>query len=505
MVSDLFKKLFFLVLITLFATAGKAQQTHFIYLQTDNGQPFYLKMNHKIISSSSEGFVILPGLTDSTYEIKVGFPKNEHPEETFDLNVNNNNQGFLIKNFEDKGTQLFNMETLALIDGTNNLTKDTSIAAASNEKKEADPFTQLLANVVKDSSILENHQVVTDQPIKQSDTTAHINNDSNSIAHINNDSNSIVQKTDTSVTNSNPPVAITPEKADSSVTSQGNPSVSKILSKENEQGLTMLYADSSGNSKDTVNIFIPGEKPAVSVDSLNNDSAKAQMAKSKNQDISSFTDSAHLTITPTVPNQNNDSNNGFVLRKDSITTKTNTVTAPEQVFIIGPQKEKKNSEKKENQKISESSKNENDSSGQQSGTISQIQISDKGNENTAPDKKADNGNKMEVLPKVVTSSRVNSDCKDFATTEDFLRLRKKMASESSDAAMIRVANKYFKSKCYSTSQVKDLSYLFLTNEGKYMFFDAAYSYTSDSDLYETLESQFTDDYYLNRFKAMIRK
>src|SRR5665213_1633484 len=371
MVSDLFKKLFFLILITLFARAGKAQQTHFIYLQTDNGQPFYLKMNHKIISSSSEGFVILPGLTDSTYEIKVGFPKNEHPEETFDLNVNNNNQGFLIKNFEDKGTQLFNMETLALIDGTNNLTKDTAIAAASSEKKEADPFTQLLANVVKDSSILENHQVVTNQPIKQSDTTAHINNDSNSL----------VQKIDTPVTNPNAPVAIAPQKADSSVTSQGNPSVSKILSKENEQGLTMLYADSSGNSKDTVNIFIPGEKPAVSVDSLNNDSAKAQVAKSKNQDISSFTDSAGLTITPTMPNQNNESNNGFVLRKDSITTKTNTVTAPEQVLIIGPQKEKKNSEKKENQKINESPKNENDSSGQQSGTISQIQISDKGNEN----------------------------------------------------------------------------------------------------------------------------
>lgn len=503
MVNDMFKKLFFLVLITLFAIAGKAQQTHFIYLQTDNGQPFYLKMNHKIISSSSEGYVILPGLRDSTYEIKVGFPKNEHPEETFDLNVNNSNQGFLIKNFEDKGTQLFNMETLALVAGTNNLSKDTSIAAASTEKKEADPFTQLLANVVKDSSILENHQVVTAQAIKQPDTTDHINSDTTS--HINNDSNSLVQKTDTSVNNSNTPVAIAPEKADSSERSLGNSSVSKILSKENEQGLTMLYADSIGNSKDTVNIFIPGGKPAVPIDSLNNDSAEAKAAKSKNQDISSFTDSAGLTITPTMPNRSNESNNGFVLRKDSITTKTNTVTAPEQVFIIGPQKEKKNAEKKENQKINESLNVVNDTSGQQPGTISEIQISDKGTENTLPEKKTDKGNKIEVLPKVVTSSKVNSDCKDFATTEDFLRLRKKMAAESSDAAMIRVANKYFKSKCYSTAQVKDLSYLFLTNEGKYMFFDAAYAYTSDSDQYETLESQFTDDYYLNRFKAMIRK
>jgi hypothetical protein len=71
--------------------------------------------------------------------------------------------------------------------------------------------------------------------------------------------------------------------------------------------------------------------------------------------------------------------------------------------------------------------------------------------------------------------------------------------------MIKVAKKFFKSKCYSTGQIKDLSYLFLTDEGKYMFFDAAYAFTSDSDQYPILLSQLKDDYYRNRFKAMIRK
>lgn len=80
-----------------------------------------------------------------------------------------------------------------------------------------------------------------------------------------------------------------------------------------------------------------------------------------------------------------------------------------------------------------------------------------------------------------------------------------MASENSDEKMIKVATKYFRSKCFSTEQIKDLSYLFLKDEGKYLFFDAAYPFTSDSDQYQTLQSQLRDEYYLNRFKAMIRK
>ena len=78
-----------------------------------------------------------------------------------------------------------------------------------------------------------------------------------------------------------------------------------------------------------------------------------------------------------------------------------------------------------------------------------------------------------------------------------------MAEESESDKMIRVAKKYFQKKCYSTAQVRNLSYIFLTNEGKYQFFEAAYPFVSDSNLYPTLENQFTDPYYLNRFKALV--
>jgi len=160
------------------------------------------------------------------------------------------------------------------------------------------------------------------------------------------------------------------------------------------------------------------------------------------------------------------------------------------VFYIGP---------KEKIKDSESEKEQEEKKGLFSGfknTNSGAKQSDNAEKKPT--------NKIEVLPKVVTSSTVNSDCKSFADNEDFLRLRKKMASEDDKENMIKVARKSFRSKCFSTAQIKDLSYLFLTDEGKYMFFDAAYPHTSDSDQYSTLESQLKDPYYKSRFEAMIR-
>ncbi|CAN5146441.1 hypothetical protein BH09BAC2_BH09BAC2_16790 [soil metagenome] len=104
-----------------------------------------------------------------------------------------------------------------------------------------------------------------------------------------------------------------------------------------------------------------------------------------------------------------------------------------------------------------------------------------------------------------TAVMINSDCRDNATEADFLKLRKKMVNENTDDDMIRVAKKVFKTKCFTTEFVKNLSVLFLTDAGKYAFFDAAYPFTSDSSNYLQLQSELRDTYYINRFLAMIRK
>jgi hypothetical protein len=98
---------------------------------------------------------------------------------------------------------------------------------------------------------------------------------------------------------------------------------------------------------------------------------------------------------------------------------------------------------------------------------------------------------------------INSDCKTNASDDDFFKLRKKMAAEKNDEAMVKLAKKVFKTRCFSTDQVKNLSSLFLKDEGRYNFFDAAYPFVSDSAVFPSLESQLSDPYYITRFKAMI--
>jgi len=46
--------------------------------------------------------------------------------------------------------------------------------------------------------------------------------------------------------------------------------------------------------------------------------------------------------------------------------------------------------------------------------------------------------------------------------------------------------------------------LFLNESGKYKFFDEAYLYTSDVENFSALQSELKDDYYINRFKAMLK-
>lgn len=494
-----YKKCFFLLFILAFALATNAQQNHFVYLQTDNGSPFYIKLNNRILSSSAEGYIILPDIVSGVYQLKVGFPKKEYPEESFSVSVGDENEGYLIKHFDDKGLQLFNLETLALISGNS----DSVSQMAASPSKDNNPFTTMLANVVRDSTILQNHEVVVDNPFKKADTSKA---DNEVAADLVPPANTAVPDSATSFPATNSADSGTTNPANtfssntladtSAVASSGSP-ISKLLSKQDKDGLQMVYSDATGKDKDTVSVFMPSGNDQPTADS--------EATKKENFDFTAGTNTANnsaanaspdtsLTITPTVIKPEN-KKPGFVLRKDTITTAADSVgigkTAATQVFYIGPKEKEKNRDT--SQKTSAEEKK---------GLFSGLSKPPK-KEPEEINKPA--ANKIEVLPNEAAPSNSNSDCKAFADNEDFLRLRKKMVSQDTREGMIKVANKYFRSKCFSTSQIKDLSYLFLTDEGKYMFFDAAYAHTSDSDQYSTLDSQLKDPYYKKRFEALIGK
>ena len=79
-----------------------------------------------------------------------------------------------------------------------------------------------------------------------------------------------------------------------------------------------------------------------------------------------------------------------------------------------------------------------------------------------------------------------------------------MAAVETDEEMVSSALNYFKTKCFTVTQIKNLGTLFLTDAGKYKFFDAAYLYVTDLVNFSSLQTELKDEYYINRFKAMLR-
>ena len=98
----------------------------------------------------------------------------------------------------------------------------------------------------------------------------------------------------------------------------------------------------------------------------------------------------------------------------------------------------------------------------------------------------------------------NSDCKNTAWDSDIDKLRIKMLLVKSTEEKIILAKKIYTQKCFTVKQVRALSELFTTDEGKYKWCDAVYSYVADAANFSALADLFKEAYYLNRFKAMLR-
>lgn len=394
---------FLSVLIILSASiATYAQQNHFIYLQTDNKQAFYIKMNDKLFSSSYSGYVVIPKLQNGNYNFTIGFPKNEWGQQTMAIKIDNNDLGFMLKNFGDKGWGLFNIQTL-------NVTMASSAAVNTNNtesQNKTDGFSNVLADVVNTPSL---------------------------------------KKSDIEKVAAEPKLSL-PAAATATVLKEIN-TVKVITTILDNEGRSAIYIDKTDNVNDTVKLFIPYEK-IIPVNEIK-DEKRLEKKDEVNGDPKE--DAKFLNIE--LPNPNT--------IKDSTKDQPSAATTAESIKTV-PEKEV----------------------------------------NTNAEKTTVLTNAVNETP--LKQQSINSDCKNLATDNDFMKLRKKMASENKDDNMIGVAKKAFKSNCFSTEQIKNLSVLFLKDDGRYRFFDAAYPFVYDSQNFNTLQMQLTDEYLINRFKAMIR-
>jgi hypothetical protein len=265
--------------------------------------------------------------------------------------------------------------------------------------------------------------------------------------------------------------AVSEGKLDTAISAKPN-FLSTITKKEvhnNQNGLQVTYVDLINGLPDTITLLIPPEWEN------NRDSSKPKGNNELNDTTLKKGVNDALTKEDVLVQQSaNNLKSIDTIQKDSQNlNKQNSE-------IISPAKAEKNDDKK----------------------FLDIDLSNSGQS------KADNANveKAAGNPTEQFASNalmINSNCKVNALEEDFLKLRKKMASAKTADEMVSNAKKVFKAKCFTTDQIKNLGVLFLNDSGRYNFFDVAYPFVSDSNNYKLLENQLIDPYYKSRFQAMI--
>ncbi|WP_462220098.1 DUF4476 domain-containing protein [Ferruginibacter sp.] len=413
-------------------------------MQTENRQPFYVKLDKKILSSSASGYIIISKLQEGNYIMAIGFPKNEWPEQTVTCTVNKKDAGYLLKNFGDKGWGIFNLQTMEVI--------MSGVKAAENEnvgiEDKNDIFSNTLSNVVNDPSIVR--KIEEKSAVKEEVKPVLVENKKE--VQIDTPTNIVIAPVEDKKIEDKPVVKeeikpvieIIKNEEQVIVSSQ----VKKLFSIKSSEGTDMVFADIVNGVADTVRLFIAAEK--------NNEAIQPEKK----------------IIKPAADLQKNEE----VKKDESKVSSTKTTKAGEPKFInieLPNPNIKKDSAVQISVPAAEVNKTE------------QLPVSEKPKENTT----------KPVM--------VNSDCKSLATQDDFLKLRKKMAAEGTDEEMVDIAKKVFRSKCFTTEQIKNLSVLFLKDDGKYKFFDAAYPFVSDSNNFSSLETQLSDGYFITRFKAMV--
>ena len=139
------------MLLATMAFQGLSAQ-HYIFIEADGQQPFYIKQGNTTLSSSAAGFLIIPKITASEMEFSVGFPKNIYPEVSFYISGTDRDRGFQLKMMEGQGWSLFDRTSLEVIKGG---VPKASPIELQLPKKEEGSFAKLLATATDDQSLLE--------------------------------------------------------------------------------------------------------------------------------------------------------------------------------------------------------------------------------------------------------------------------------------------------------------------------------------------------------------
>jgi hypothetical protein len=464
--NKIFKILFVSgILFTLFYTHSYAQQNHFLYIQADDKQTFSVNVNGKTYNSSDIGYVIVPKLTDGKYQLNVSFPENKYPDQQFNCVINKNDAGYALKNYKEKGWGLFNLQTLDVT------MAGTEVPEAPKDTTNPNAFGEMLSDVMRDTT-LKNAAIELQQAEKEKQ-----------VAEQNPPSVIVVPTLNDSLLNA--------QKQDSNA-ALSKTSVMKIAEHTTNTGTNMVFVDAS--TGDTIKVFLPKEpQTEVAKEQKTEDKTTADTTTSdSNVDTSASAVAQVNNIDSTATANNNAADSNVVDSSASVQTTPDSNTVAEKQ----PEQEVKN----ENVNPAPETLPANNNNSQPNNPFYK---KDKTADTTSNVTAADNETSSQKISPS-SSATFKQDCKQMLEDKDLEKVKKKMVSSNTDDKMIQTAKKYIEDKCVTTDQVKSLGLLFLTDDGRYNFFDAMYKNVYDISAFSSLQSQLIDPYYKKRFQAMLK-
>ena len=147
------KRLTIMFVFLLFAGyVNSALAQHYIFIEAEGQQPFYLKRNGETYSSNASGFIILSKITENVVDVIIGFPNRVYPEFAFKISGLEKDKGFRLKRAEKGNWVLLDHITQNLVLGK---TVDQASAATSAQAISTSSFAQLLSETTGDKTLLD--------------------------------------------------------------------------------------------------------------------------------------------------------------------------------------------------------------------------------------------------------------------------------------------------------------------------------------------------------------
>jgi hypothetical protein len=127
-----------------------AQSPFFIYVQSEPATPFSVSCKGQTLRSSQTGYLIVSNLTDTVLQLAVSFPDKKQPDQLFVVRTQGSDQGFLLKDYGDKGWGLLDWRQLLVTYAERPTNARAEPIGATNKED----FALLLAKASGDSSLL---------------------------------------------------------------------------------------------------------------------------------------------------------------------------------------------------------------------------------------------------------------------------------------------------------------------------------------------------------------